>query len=86
MSDPKKPPVTVTFDHDPVTLRVDEMVAGEIQGSKVSKFIGDIPLVRGVNKIDADLWAKWLESNKDGPIAALIREEKNDGKTEEPAA
>ncbi len=84
MPEENRKPVVVRFDHDPVVLRVDEMVNGEV--GKVAKLVGEIPLVRGINQIDADLWTAWKANNKDSAMAALIHEEKNDDEGKEPAA
>lgn len=78
----KKPPIVVYFTHDPVVLRVEEMVDGEV--GKVARQVGEIQLKRGPNEIDPDLWAKWLALNKDGPMAAFLHEEKTDA-TKEPS-
>jgi hypothetical protein len=73
----EKPKAVVHFNHDPVVLRVDDMIDGEIPGSKVAKLVGEIPLSRGVNQVDADLWALWIARNAQNPLVSggLLYEE-----------
>jgi hypothetical protein len=74
----------VHLNHDPVVLRVFEMVDGEV--GKVARQVGEIALARGRNEVDADLWAKWLKQNEGGPLAACLHQEepeKRDDETED---
>jgi hypothetical protein len=59
----------VFLHHAPMTLRVDEMVAGEM-GIKVARQKYAIELATGRNEIDAGQWAEWLEQNKTGSLVA----------------
>ena len=62
---PKK--VAIHLNHDPVTLRVDEMVPGEM-GIPCAKEKFSFELRRGRNEVDAAQWAEWYEQNKAGPL------------------
>ena len=51
----------------PLVLRIDEMVA-DVFGIKTAKQVGEIALHRGRNEVDADLWRRWLDGNKENPL------------------
>lgn len=76
--------IVVHLNSHPITLRVDEIVAGEM-GIKVAKAKREFTLERGRNEIDADAWNEWFEQNKNGPLVTsgiLKTEENPDGKAQ----
>lgn len=67
----------VQLHHAPLVLRIDEMVKGD-GGIETARQVGEIALERGANEVDADLWDRWFEQNKDGPLVTggIVAEEK----------
>lgn len=63
-----------------IDLRVEEMVDGEVPGSKVARQIGEILLKPGRNDVDDALWAKWTALNPNSPMLAsgVLHEEKEE--------
>jgi hypothetical protein len=76
--------IVVHLDGPRITLRVDEMIDGEIE--KRARLKCEIPLNVGRNEVDADVWKEWLEMHKDSPLVTsgiLKTEERPDGKRED---
>jgi hypothetical protein len=69
----------------PLVLRIDEMVA-DVFGIKTAKQVGEIALHRGRNEVDADLWRRWLDGNKENPLmkGRLIIQEADPDQQENP--
>ena len=63
----QKETIAVNLKAAPMVLRVDEMIEGPM-GIKEARMVGEIPLVTGINQVDADLWRRWLEQHKDNPL------------------
>lgn len=75
------PKTLVHLDHDPLVLRVEERVRGEL-GTESYRTVAEIPLARGRNEVDADLWARWTKANEGTPLMGVLREEKAEGNTD----
>lgn len=50
----------IHLNHDPIVLRIEERVRGE-GGIETFRTVGEIPLARGRNVVDAKAWDSWYE-------------------------
>jgi len=75
----------VILHHAPITLRVDEMVPGEL-GIPAARQKFEFTLAEGRNEVDAEMWKAWFEQNKAGPLVTggIISVEEQDKSHGEP--
>jgi hypothetical protein len=75
--------IGVYLTHDPIVLRVDEMIDGEIEKRARLKY--EITLKRGRNEVDEGAWNEWFEQNKNSPLVTsgiVKKEERPDGEAQ----
>ena len=67
MTEAERKTVKIHYNGAPITLRIDEMVEGEM-GIRTARQTGQIDLLPGDNEVDAERWAAWLAANKENPL------------------
>ena len=61
-----------------LALHVDEMVDGEIAGTKIARRGAVVEIGPGRNEVGDDFWNAWSEQHKGSGLHGLLRVEKPD--------